>query len=65
MIILFLYFPKSLVFESQVNADGRHNVPVFHSTALPNNLKAPSPTHAVTGLALQANNKPTKCKCMN
>ncbi|XP_078383686.1 uncharacterized protein LOC144666194 isoform X4 [Oculina patagonica] len=50
-------------FVSQVNADGRHNVPVFHSTALPNNLKAASPTHAVTGLALQSNNKPTASVC--
>ena len=50
------------VFENQVKADGRQNVPVFHSTALPNNLKAASPTHSVTALALRAKNKTTKCK---
>ena len=53
----FLFFPQQ-EFEKQVNAEGRHNVPVSHSAALENNVKGVSLASSSTEKALQAQDKP-------
>ncbi|PFX19688.1 Fibropellin-1 [Stylophora pistillata] len=50
-------------FENQVNADNRHNVPIFHTTLLPNNLKVTSPAQAVSSMAVQGNKKTSASVC--
>ena len=61
-ITFVIYFSFHLVFENQVNADGRHNVPIFHSTSLTNNLKVTSPTQAVSRMDVQGNKKTSACE---
>lgn len=53
----FLFFPQQ-EFEKQVNAEGRHNVPVSHSAALENNVKGVISASSSTEKALQAQDKP-------
>nr|XP_058949529.1 uncharacterized protein LOC131777281 isoform X1 [Pocillopora verrucosa] len=55
--------PNCTVFENQVNADGRHKVPIFHSTSLTNNLKVTSPTQAVSSMDVQGNRKTSALVC--
>ncbi|XP_022799980.1 uncharacterized protein LOC111337872 [Stylophora pistillata] len=55
--------PNCTAFENQVNADNRHNVPIFHTTLLPNNLKVTSPAQAVSSMAVQGNKKTSASVC--
>ena len=63
LVILCAFAP--LDFGTQVNAEGRHNVPVSKSTSPTDNLKAATLTSSSKEMALQVQDKPSKGKMHN